>query len=172
MLADVDMSGCYLAIAGRLDVYWGRPVVLEPGASAAGRREPMTLKEAVGLVRPLAPDDGWLVYVTGPICGYLNAMIPSLEGAVTWQNYTARRKNARRRAAWGPDPAEQRGRAAAEDGGRTHLYTDQVDFGVVAWPTWLMIQVLPPAARAEYERLRVESVVFYPRHLIANSGQE
>jgi hypothetical protein len=169
MLADVDMSSCYLEITRGMSVYWGRPVVLEPGARVT------TLKDAIEMVRPLAPDDGWLVYVTGPIEGYLNALIPSLEDAVTWENFKARRRRARRQAAQdaaqvtGPD-----GRAAAADDDRegTYLYTHQVDFGVVAWPTWLMIMALPPAARAQYEQLRVEAVAFYPRHLITGSGEE
>jgi hypothetical protein len=167
MLADVDMSGCYLEIARSMNVYWGRPVVLEPGAIAT------TLKDAVNLVRCLAPDDGWLVYVSGTIGGYLNSLIPSLEDAVTGQNYLARRKKARRRDACDALPQHpDRDRTGDEDREGTRLYTHRVDFGLVAWPTWLMIQALPPVVREEYERLRVDAVVFYPRHLIAADGRE
>jgi hypothetical protein len=133
----------------------------------------MTLKEAVELVRQLAPDDGWLVYVTGWLSRYLNALIPSLEDAVTYQNYKKRRRQARRSAAWeasttlGTDARKE-----DEDRQGTHLYTGRVDFGIVTSSTWQVVQALPPDARAEYERLRVEAVVFYPWHLIARSGEE
>jgi hypothetical protein len=164
MLADVDMSGCYPEIARHMNLYWGRPVVLEPGAKAT------TLRDAVAQARALAPDDGWLVYASGPISGYANALIPSLEDAVTGSNFKERRRRARRRAAWEvptPGPADD-----DDDDGRTHLYTDRVDFGVVAWSTWLAVQALPPAARARYEQLRADAIVFYPRHLIAADGAD
>src|SRR5262249_51361632 len=40
----------------------------------------------------------------------------------------------------------------------------------VAHPTWLMIQALPPRLRREYEQLEVDSILFYPARLVADSG--
>src|SRR5262249_36450624 len=54
MLRDVDMSGCYQRIIERIRVYWGRPVVYEPGDA------PLTLAQAVALVRQHADDDAWM----------------------------------------------------------------------------------------------------------------
>ena len=42
----------------------------------------------------------------------------------------------------------------------------------MTWPTWLIIQALPSAARRDYARLTVESVVFYPRELVATDGPQ
>lgn len=52
MLRDVDMQGCYAAITGGIDAYWGRPVVLEPGGYC------MRLTEAVELASRAADPDG------------------------------------------------------------------------------------------------------------------
>src|SRR5262249_14264499 len=60
-VADVDMSNCYVANASQISVYWGRPVVLEPG----GLRT--TVAQAVAKVRESAPNDGWMLFASGPI---------------------------------------------------------------------------------------------------------
>jgi hypothetical protein len=44
MLRDVDMSGCYTTIISGMNVYWGRPIVHEPGNRS------LTLREAVELL--------------------------------------------------------------------------------------------------------------------------
>src|SRR5262249_48646970 len=80
-LRDVDMKGCYNRIIARLGLYWGRPVILEPGARGT------SLREAVDLCTRHAEPDAWLVRVSGPIAGYLNTLIPSTEGALTSLNY-------------------------------------------------------------------------------------
>src|SRR5262249_51103875 len=52
------------------------------------------------------------------------------------------------------------------------VYAARVESGVVTWATWLMIQTLPTAARAQYENLRADSIILYPRKLVATSGAE
>src|SRR5262249_4292205 len=93
MLADVDLSGCYNQITGQINVYWGRPVILEPGSQAT------TLARAVALARELADDDGWLIWTSGPIAGYANVLISSTDDAVTGDNYVDKRRARRRKAA-------------------------------------------------------------------------
>ena len=157
---DLDLSSCYPSILRAMSVYAGRPVVWEPG------NEPVTLREAVArLDREAAGWDGWFVRVTGPISAAPNALIPSTVDALTHGNYKSRA--ARRR--WGG--SQQRNRAGGAPSGRgySRLFGAEVSSGVVVWPIWKMIQALPPELRREYENLRVESAVFYPRGFVADS---
>lgn len=165
MLADMDMAGCYVQNASCINVYWGRPVVFEPGSRS------MTVAEAVAFVRQLAPDDGWVLFASGPIRDYFNALIPSTEDAVTSANYRCKKRSQRRQTTrqtffWEAtrDPDAARSRWGAR------LYTGQVDYGIVTHSTWLMIQALPAQARKQYEQLVVDSIVFYPSLLIAEDG--
>jgi hypothetical protein len=175
---DIDLSGCYARVMRPMSLYAGRPVVFEPGAREEARGtppRPMTLREAVELVREhAAGPDAWFVKASGPVAAFPNALIPSTKDALTNENY--RRRAARRSAAPPPPPryglAFDRAGDARPGAGNTAIYTDVVEAGVVARPTWLMIQALPPAWRAEYETLAVDSIVFYPRKLVADSGAE
>src|SRR5262249_52359673 len=93
VLRDVAMAGCYEKVISRHALYWGRPVIFEPGAN------PLTLRRAVELVRRNADDDGWLIRVSGPITAYPNALLPSTENAVTSANYRQRMGRGKRRQA-------------------------------------------------------------------------
>lgn len=167
-LRDVDLGGAYPAIASKISLYAGRPVVLEPG----GRQ--VFLKDAVDLVSRWAPRDGWLVRVSGDIRGFLNALLPSQDDAVTSLNYATamrngRRRNSRRRAFHLEalrDPASVKGTVG------TRLYSSVVESGVVTWATWQVIQALPASAREQYERLAADSIIFYPSKLVAKDGPE
>lgn len=146
---DVDLSSCYPAILRAMNVYVGRPIVLEPGS------RPMTLGEACELMEKEAITwDGWFLKVTGSVSLAPNALIPSTTGALTHENVE-------RRAA--------RSRAGEQERGYTSLFTREISAGVVAWPTWMMIRALPAKVRREYEQLQVDSVVFYPKSYIAES---
>jgi hypothetical protein len=147
MIRDVDMSGCYNTIIAGLDVYWGRPIVHEPGSRA------LTLRQAVELVRRHAAPGGWYIRVTGDIAEGHNVLIPSTIGATTSANYRRRR---RRR----PD---------AEPAG-ARLYSARIESGVVTDATWLVISALPEALGEQYAGLTAESIVFYPRELTAQDG--
>jgi hypothetical protein len=168
MLRDVDMSGCYPAIAAGMSVYWGRPLIFEPG------RTPHSLKEAVAFVTRHADPDGWLIRVSGDIAGYLNALIPSTDNALTTANYRRKLRKGKRRQARREafhlealrDPGSVKGT------GGSRLYARRVESGVVTWATWLMIQALPAAVREQYERLTADALVLYPRKLAANDGAE
>ncbi len=143
MLRDIDMSQCYPAILSERNVYWGRPVVFEPGSRK------LTLREAVKLIQERCEQDAWFLRVTGAIKSFPNTLIPSTEGARTSENFKKRIPQ-------------------AVAGAR--LYSQRIESGVVTWPTWLMIQALPPAARREYEALNVDSVVMYPAQFVADDG--
>jgi len=56
MFRDVDMSGCYNHIIGNINLYLGKPLVLEPGSKS------MPLSEAVVFLEKESPDDGWFEY--------------------------------------------------------------------------------------------------------------
>ncbi len=56
-LRDVDISGCYTEILGKINMYIGRPVLVEPGQNK------LTVKAAVEFMRRHAPDDGWFLRV-------------------------------------------------------------------------------------------------------------
>ena len=88
MLRDVDMSSCYSEVISGLKVYWGRPVVYEPGSRS------LTLRESIEYVTRHAPSDGWYIRVTGDIDAGYNVLIPSTLNAVTANNY--RRSRARK----------------------------------------------------------------------------
>jgi hypothetical protein len=166
MLRDVDMAGCYNNIVARLHVYWGRPVIFEPGSHT------ITLREAVELVNRQAAPDAWTIRVTGDIVAGDNTLIPSTEDALTARNFRARQR-ARRRAAvrgFGFDRAPEMPKTRGT--GKSCLYTRSIQSGIVSHPTWLMVQAQPPALRAEYERLNVESIIFYPKEMAARSGPE
>src|SRR3954454_19529212 len=108
----------------------------------------MTLAEAVALALRHADSDGWMIRASGPVAGYLNALVPSTENAVTSANYRqkmarGKRRQARQRAFHLEalrDPASARGT------GGSKLYAARVESGVVTWATWLMIRALPPQA--------------------------
>ena len=143
-IRDVDMSGCYNRILSGMDVYWGRPVVFEPG------RNVLTLGAAVELAARHAAPDAWYLRVTGDLDAGLNALIPSSTEAVTSENYRRRK------------PGHAPGGAG--------LFSRRIESGVVTHATWLMIRALPEAVRRDYERLRVDSLVLYPSVLAAADG--
>ena len=143
MFRDVDMSQCYSAVLSKMNVYWGRPIVFEPGSTK------LTVREALKLVQKHCEKDAWLLRVTGPIKKFPNTLIPTTVGARTSVNFKRRRQ----------EPV-----AAAR------LYSQQVDSGILTWATWQLIQALPAAARREYERLNVDSLIMYPRQFVADDG--
>jgi hypothetical protein len=164
MLHDVDLNGCYAHIMGAMSLYAGRPVIHEPGTGG------MTLKDAVAFVgEHAAGPDAWIAKVSGKINAWPNVLIPSTKAALTNANYKSRAAKCHVRAIrYGL--AFDRYEEARKPSGNTALYTDVVEAGVVAWPTWLMIQALPPQWREEYERLEVDTILFYPKQLVADSG--
>ena len=154
-LRDVDMRGCYSEILQRKSVYWGQPVLLEPGA------KPMTLRQAVDFVRRHADDDAWFIRVTGDIATMPNVLVPSTIDAVTNENYRRRRRRktpaVRRRPSGGPRF-------------RAKLFSRRIESGVITADTWAVIQAFPRKCRREYEGLVADAIVFYPRSLVAESG--
>lgn len=155
-LRDVDLAGCYGAILGGMSLYAGRPVVYEPGAAR------MTVAEAVAfLERHAAGRDAWFLKASGPIRAGHNVLIPSTLDALTNANYASRAARCR----------SQRGREGRDAERGTALFSAEVQAGIVAWPTWLMIRAMPPALRAEYEALEVDSIVFYPARLVADTPE-
>lgn len=153
-----------------MNVYWGRPLVLEAGG---GR---MSLKEAVDLASRAAPPDGWFVRASGRIEGVPNALLPSTDNAVTSANYRSAMRHGRgarrqgRRDAFHLESLRDPGSVRGTGGSR--LYASVVESAVVTRQTWLMIQALPSAARERYERLEADSVVFHPAKLVAGDGVE
>jgi hypothetical protein len=151
----------------------GRPVIHEPGSD--GDSGHMTLKEAVDFVREhAAGPDAWVIKVSGKITAGPNVLIPSTRSALTNANY--KRRAAKRRAArqWVKAgcygfPFDRSGESG-KDEGNSSIYTEVVEAGVVAWPTWLMIRAMPEGMREEYERLEVESIFFYPEKMVADCG--
>lgn len=145
MIRDIDMSGCYNAIIQGLHVYWGQPILFEPGRRAG------TLREAVELVSRHADPDAWYIRVTGELARGINVLIPSTLDARTAANFHGTRRT-------GPDC------------GGSKLFARRIESGIVTRATWLMIQMLPPALRRDYEQLTAESIVLYPRKLVAPDG--
>jgi hypothetical protein len=150
MMRDVDLAGCYNGIIGKINVYFGRAVVLEPGNKG------MELRQAVSLMERHADRDAWYLRVTGDVKSLANVLIPSTLGAITPDKYRTRRGN---------------GNRAGEPKG-AKLFSQRVESGIVTWATWLMIQALPRAAHREFERLGVDSIVFYPRRFVADNGPD
>ena len=67
----MDLSGCYAAVIGGMDLYVGRPVVHEPGGGT------MRLKDAVAFVTEHAAGrDAWVIKVSGPITAAPNVLDP------------------------------------------------------------------------------------------------
>jgi hypothetical protein len=168
MLRDVDMAGCYQRILEGLNVYWGRPVVFEPGNKA------LTLQQAVDRVSRHADPDGWFIRVSGDLTAAPNALIPSTDNAVTAANYRRKLRNGKRRQsgerAFHLEKLRDPGSVKGTGGSR--LYASRVESGVVTRATWVLIQALPPAVRQQYEQLTAETIVLYPRLLAASDGAE
>jgi hypothetical protein len=159
LLRDADLKSCYNTALAGLHAYLGRPVLFEPGAAG------WTLEQAVAFARGHADDDAWLVRVTGPIAGYRNTLIPSTRGAVTSRGYRAHARHAVAADDDGPG-------AGPRPGWSSRLYTGAVEYGVVTAATWRAIRMLPPTARRQYERLSVETLMLYPRVLVAENVDE
>ena len=159
MLRDVDMSGCYTNIIGRINVYLGKPIVLEPG------NRNMTLAEAIALVEQVSPNDGYYITVTGNFIDTNNVLIPSAIDAVTFKNFRQKRSQQECDAARQDIDPENRD-------SEVKLFSKQVEQGVVTHATWTVIESLPAYMRREYQQLRVESIVFYHNDLIANDGAQ
>jgi hypothetical protein len=157
LLRDVDMRACYSETLQRKNVYWGRPVVLEPGARHT------RLGQGVRFVRRYADEDAWFIRVTGDIKAMPNALIPSTLDAITNKNYRRRRRTANASAIQ---------RRADGPRFRAKLFSQRIESGVITSDTWQVIQALPPSSRREFEDLSVDSIVFYPRSLVAKSGAE
>jgi hypothetical protein len=168
MLRDVDMSGCYQNILGGLNVYWGRPIIFEPG------NKPHTLKQAVDLVTGHAAPDGWFIRVSGDITAAPNALIPSTDHAITSDNYRPKLRHGKRKqsskTAFHLEALKDPGSVKGTGGSR--LYASRIESGVVTWATWVLIQALPPEIRHQYEHLTADTIVLYPRWLTASTGAE
>jgi hypothetical protein len=119
-----------------------------------------------------ADQDGWLIRVTGDIKAGHNGLILSTEDAVTSDNYQVQRRRRRRHTHRGfgfdhnAEPPSLKGTV------RSKLYSATVRSGIVTYATWLMIQGMPPALRCDCENLAAESIVLYPRKLVARDGIE
>lgn len=167
MLRDVDLSGCYNTVISSLHIYWGRPVLLEPG------RAEMKLAEAVQFVQQHADPDAWLIRVSGPIEGYLNALIPSTEEAITSSNYRSKRRDKRKTAtlrALERERLDDPGSFIQK--GSSRLYSNMIESGIVTAATWQVIQLLPPRVREQYEHLTADTIMLYPRILVAGTVPE
>lgn len=151
MLRDVDLSGCYNQVAAGINVYLGQPVVFEPGS----RR--INLREAVEFATANADQDAWLLRVTGDILAAPNMLIPSTLNCLTVDNYKAKRR---------------RSSAGQDDRPRSKLFSQRIEAGIVTAATWQVIQALPGPLRREYEALRAESIILYPRKLVADGAAE
>lgn len=160
MLSDVDLAGCYNNILANMNVYWGRPIILEPGS------QNINLAEGVEMVRKVSYDDAWYIRVTGEFLHSENTLIPSTLESLNYENY--REKVGRERITALQKEAE---RSDEEDSG-AKLFSRRIDSGIVTYDTWLTIQALPESMRSEYEQLRVESIVFYDKRMIAKTGEE
>jgi hypothetical protein len=164
MFRDIDLRSCYAKVMASMSLYAGRPVIHEPGSGG------MTLKDAVEFVNEHAAGrDAWIIKVSGKITTFPNALVPSTKGALTNANYKSRAAKRRARTSrygfafdWDNE--------ARKDTGNTAIYTDVIEAGVVAWATLLVIQALPPGWREEYENLEVDSILFYPKKMVADSG--
>jgi hypothetical protein len=156
-LRDADLKACYSTALAGMNVYLGRPVVFEPGASA------MTLRAAVDFARRHADDDAWLMRVSGDFERGLNALIPSTEDAITSESF---RSSVRKAAAIDGNQNTKERTAGAR------LYTRTVRYGVVTAATWQAIEMLPKALRSEYEKLTVDTMMLYPRKMIAATADE
>lgn len=161
---DIDLSGCYGNILTGINLYLGRPAVLEPGSQR------MTVKQAVQRMEEHAAGrDAWFAKVSGPIEHTPNALIPSTRDALTNGNYRNRTAQRRAQARTTDFDDEYEGDKYTKG---TRIYTDVIQGGIVTWATWLMIQALPKKMREEYERLEVDTLVWYPKRLVADSGEE
>lgn len=148
-LRDVDMSGCYSRIVSGLNMYCGRPVIYEPGDN------PLALKGAIEWVREHADPDAWLIRVTGDLATSFNSFIPSTLDACTASN-VRRRRPVR-------DSKQRQG---------SKLFSRRIESGVITSATWAVIESLPEPMRSEYESLTAETIVLYPRRLIATTAGE
>ncbi|QGJ69324.1 Hypothetical protein PBC10988_9980 [Planctomycetales bacterium 10988] len=158
MLRDVDLKGCYNSILCHLNVYWGQPVVLEPGSKK------MSLADAVQLAQELADSDAWFIRVTGDLSNFPNTLIPSSLDPVTSDNY---------RSCLEITKQQKFQQAPSQDWiGGSKLFSDRIESGIVSDSTWRVIQTLPRTARLEYEKLIAENIVYYPRKFIATSAEE
>ena len=145
-------------------MYWGRPVIYEPGSNQ------MLLCEAVELVQQHADRDAWLIRVTGNIASDINTLIPSTEDAITSENFASDHEHGRSGRSISSSEFDESD--SQDDTQSSRLYSCRVEFGVVTDATWLMIQALPQPLRRQYEQLRVDSIVVYPRKLVAANGLE
>lgn len=159
---DIDLSSCYGNILTGINLYVGRPAVLEPGSQR------MTVKQAVQrMEKHAAGRDAWFAKVSGQASG--NTLIPSTRDALTNANYRNRTAQRRAQARTTDFDDEYEGDKYTKG---TRIYTDVIQGGIVTWATWLMIQALPKKLREEYERLEVDTLVWYPKRLVADSGEE
>jgi hypothetical protein len=155
MLRDLDMTGCYNSIVSKINVYFGKPIVLEPG------NRNMTLEEAVSFVEEISPSDGYYITVTGDFHITNNTLLLSTVDAKTFENYRSRQSKEEHAAT----------RVDIEDKQKnvlTKLFSKRVEQGVVTYDLWTLIKSQPKHIYDEYARLRVESIVFYHKELIAD----
>lgn len=123
------------------------------------------------LAEHAAGHDAWVVKVSGPIAAAPNVIIPSTRGALTHANYQSRAAKKRAKSRRHGLVFDWLYEAGKHTGNAT-IYTAVVEAGFVAWPTWLMIQAMPPALREDYENLEVETILFYPKKMVAETGPE
>ena len=147
-LRDIDMSGCYPRIISEQNLYCGRPVIHEPGDNR------LSLKDAVGFAEANAAPDAWMIRTTGDLPTGLNSLILSTLDARTTE--TLRRRIPIR------DPNKQ----------STKLFSARVESGIVTQATWSVIQALPEPLRSEYHALTAETIILYPRILVATTAAE
>ncbi|HXY34631.1 MAG TPA: hypothetical protein VEI07_10415 [Planctomycetaceae bacterium] len=160
LLRDVDLRACYPTIAARMNVYFGKPVLFEPG------NQRMSLHDGVAFASQYSNGDGWFIRASGNLSAIDNALVPSTVGALTSDNF---RMRSRTRLKSSGNDAEN---ASGETKFRAKLYSRRIESGVFTAATWTMVKALPERARQEYGDLIVESIVFYPKKFVADSGAE
>jgi hypothetical protein len=152
---DADLEGAYANVAAEVTLYAGQPVVVYPGRNAVRRADAMRW-----LKRNSAGWDAFYVVVSGKIPSGCNTLIPSVVDAVTAENYRRHAPNIGK-----ADSAEPDRRRYA----KTVLTTGEIKSGVVGLATWQVIKLMPEAIRSEFQNLRVEAMVFYPKSLTVDS---
>ncbi len=145
-LRDVDMSGCYAKTISRINLYCGRPLIHEPGDEA------WSLKKAVEWAESHAEPDAWIIRATGDLESGCNSLILSTLDAKTVATWKARGANT---------TVKRQG---------SKMFSARIESGIVTHASWAVIQAMPQPLRSQYEALTAESIVLYPRILVAESG--
>jgi hypothetical protein len=165
ILGDLDMSSCYATMLCSMNIYLGQPIL----SCFKGKSKP-TLREVLETIESVnAPNDGWLVRVSGSFEKVVNTLLLS--------DLDFKPKKEQFKTVWDVNPSRLsinhfNAYKVGKQEANSTILTKECKFSIINSDLLECIKLLPDSWVDEYLDLSVDSLVFIPSELICNSIEE